>query len=158
MDINSINSNYGINTPDMNQTATTQSATTGSIATTDSAQISPMASLLNQLQQLQQTDPDKFKSVMSSIADTLKADAQNATGSKAQHLTELANKFDQAAQTGQMPDLQPKGQQQGATGHHHHHHQVKSYQEGSSLSGSSQNQPTFDLAQIIQAALQQSSE
>ena len=155
MDINSIGSNYDINALTATQTSATQTATVGGVAT-DSAQLSPMATLLNQLQQLQQTDPTKFKSVMSSIADTLKADAQNATGPKAQHLNDLANKFSQAAQTGQMPDLQPPGQQQGASGHHHHHHQVQSYQEGSSSATSSQNQPRFDLAQIIQTALQQS--
>jgi hypothetical protein len=105
---------------------------------------------------LQQTDPDKFKSVMSTIADTLKADAQNATGSKAQRLDALADKFSKAAQTGQMPDLQPKGPQHGASGHHHHH-QVQSYQQGSDAATSGQNRPSFDLAQIIQAALQQSS-
>jgi hypothetical protein len=159
MDINSISSNYGIDATTTTQAAAAQASATGNVATTDSAQLSPMASLLNQLQQLQQTDPTQFKSVMSSIADTLKTDAQSATGPQAQHLTDLANKFSQAAQTGQMPDLQPPGQQQGASGHHHHHHhQVSSYQNGSSTSTSSPNQPGFDLAQIIQTALQQSSQ
>jgi hypothetical protein len=116
-----------------------------------------MASLLNQLQQLQQTDPTQFKSVMSSIAATLTTDAQSATGPQAQHLTDLANKFSQAAQTGQMPDLQPPGQQQGASAHHHHHHHVSSYQNGSSSSTSNPSQPKVDLAQIIQTALQQAS-
>ncbi len=158
MDINSIGSNYGIDAVNTNQIAATQSATTGSVSTMDSTQLSPMASLLNQLQQLQQTDPTQFKSVMSSIASTLTTDAQSATGPQAQHLTDLANKFSQAAQTGQMPDLQPPAQQQGASGHHHHHHhQVSSYQNGSSTSTSSATQPTFDLAQIIQSALQQAS-
>ena len=157
MDINSIGSNYGIEALNTTQTSATQAANVGGVAT-DSAQLSPMASLLNQLQQLQQTDPDKFKSVMSSIADTLKVDAQNATGPQAQRLTNLANKFSQAAQTGQMPDLQPPGQQQGASGHHHHHHQqVSSYQNGSDTSASNSNQTKLDLAQIIQAALQQAS-
>ncbi len=159
MDINGIGNNYGISALNSNQTTAAQSGTTGGVSTTDSAQLSPMATLLNQLQQLQQTDPDKFKSVMSSIADTLKTDAQNATGPQAQRLNDLANKFSTAAQTGQMPNLQPPGQQQGASGHHHHHHhQVSSYQNGSSTStSSSPSQPTFDLAQIIQTAMQQAS-
>jgi hypothetical protein len=93
---------------------------------------------------------------MSGIADTLKTDAQNATGPQAQGLKDLADKFSQAAQTGQMPDLQPKGQPQGASGHHHHHPQVQGYQNGSSATTGSQNQPAFDLAQIIQTAMQQS--
>jgi hypothetical protein len=35
---------------------------------------------------------------------------------------------------------------------------VQSYQQGSGADATSQKQPSFDLAQIIQAALQQSSE
>jgi hypothetical protein len=156
MDINSIGSNYNIDALTATQTSATQTSSVGGV-TTDSAQLSPMASLLNQLQQLQQSDPTKFKSVMSSIADTLKTDARNATGPMADRLNALADKFSQAAQTGQMPDLQPKGQPQGTSGHHHHHHQVQSYQGGSSSTDGSQNQPAVDLAQIIQAALQQAS-
>ncbi len=157
MDINSIGNGYGIDALTASQATSTQSTGTGNSVATDSAQLSPMADLLNQLQQLQQTDPDKFKSVMSSIADTLKTDAQSATGPQAQRLNALADKFSQAAQTGQMPDLQPKGQP-GASGHHqHHHHQVQSYQQGSDATTSGQNQPRLDLAQIIQSALQQAS-
>jgi len=156
MTINSIGSSYGLDPLTTNPSTATPSAAASSVVSADSAQLSPMASLLNQLQQLQQTDPDKFKSVMSSIADTLKTDAQNATGPQAQRLNALADKFSQAAQTGQMPDLQPKGQHQGASGHHHHH-QVQSYQDSSSSTTGTQNQPAFDLAQIIQTALQQSS-
>ena len=156
MTINSIGSSYGLDALTTNQsTATPASASSGGVGT-DSTQLSPMASLLNQLQQLQQTDPGKFKSVMSSIADTRKTDAKSATGPQAQRLNALADKFSQAAQTGQMPDLQPKGQHQGAPGSHHHHHQVQSYQDSSSATTGSQKQPGFDLAQIIQTALQQS--
>ena len=70
--------------------------------------------------------------------------------------TDLASKFSQAAQTGQMPDLQPPGQQQGASGHHHH--PVKSYQDSTGTSASGQGKPSTDLAQIIQTALAQSGE
>jgi len=66
------------------------------------------ANLMSELQQLQQNDPTKFKAVMADIASTLKTDAQNATGSQASALNNLAAKFDQAAQTGQMPNLQRK--------------------------------------------------
>ena len=156
MTINSIGSSYGLDPLTTNPSTATPSAAASGVVGADSAQLSPMAILLNQLQQLQQTDPDKFKSVMSSIADTLKADAQSATGPQAQRLNALADKFSQAAQTGQMPDLQPKGQHQGASGHHHHHPQVQSYQDSSSATTGSQKQPAFDLAQIIQTALQQS--
>lgn len=155
MTISSIN---GVSTGSQILASQTTAASSTSSVTTDSTDISPFAAAMAQLQQLQQSNPTQFKSVMSNIADTLTTDAQSASGSKAQMLTDLANKFSQAAQTGQMPDLQPAGQQQVASGRHHHHHQVKSYQDSSSTATSTQSQPTTDLAQIIQTALQQPSE
>jgi len=139
-----------------NQTAA--SSATGSM-TSDSTDISPFASVMAQLQQLQQSDPTKFKSVMADIASTLQTDAQNATGAQAVVLSSLASKFSLSAQSGQMPDLQSKGQVSGA----HHHHHVKSYgsqSTGTAVSsttkaaGTSSTQPAINLAQIIQTALQ----
>jgi len=117
--------------------------------------------LLSELQQLQQTNPTQFKTVMADIASTLQADAKNATGTQATFLNNLATQFSQAAQTGQMPNLQPQGQQ-AAGGHHHHH--VQSYQSQSassttgatSSSSSSSQQTSFSLVQVIQNALQTS--
>jgi hypothetical protein len=157
MDINGINSSSAISQLLTNQTSASSAA--GSVPT-DSNDLSPLAKLMNELQQLQQSDPDKFKSVMSDIADKLKADAQNATGSDATFLNKLASKFDQAAQTGQMPDLQFKAP--SAAGGHHHHHHVQSYQEQAASSAdtsatgssSSSQQTPFSLAQVIQSALQ----
>ena len=161
MDISSINSTSALSQLLANQTAAV--SCTGSVAK-DSSEISSLASLMNQLQQLQQSDPAKFKTVMADIASTLKTDAQNATGSQASFLNNLAAKFDRAAQTGQMPDLQPKGQS-GAGGHHYHHHHVQSYDSqtadaagiSSASSGSASSQTPFDLAQVIQSALQKAS-
>ena len=159
MDISSINSTSALSQLLTSQTNNTSGA--GSVAT-DSSEISSLASLMSQLQQLQQSDPTKFKTVIADIASTLKTDAKNATGSQASFLNNLAAKFDQAAQTGQMPDLQPKAQ---AGGHHHHHHHVQSYDSqnpssagiSSATSSSSSSQTPFDLAQVIQNALQQAS-
>jgi acid phosphatase family membrane protein YuiD len=159
MDISSINSSSALSQLLANQASTTTATSSGGVPT-DSSAISSFANLMSELQQLQQNDPTKFKAVMADIASTLKTDAQNATGSQASFLNKLADKFDQAAQTGQMPNLQPQGAQ-GAGGHHHHHH-VQSYQsqaadtDGTSsaaASGSSQQTP-FNLAQVIQNALQ----
>jgi HSP90 family molecular chaperone len=157
MDISGINSSSAISQLLTNQTSTSPGA---SGVPTDSNDMSAFAKLMSELQQLQQSDPDKFKSVMSDIAKTLKTDAQNATGSQATFLNNLSSKFDQAAQTGQMPDLQPKAQSAGG-GHHHHHH-VQSYQaqaaspaDTSAATASSSSQQTqFSLAQVIQNALQ----
>ena len=157
MDISSINGSNAISQLLTNQTSASSAA--GGVPS-DSNDMSSLAKLISELQQLQQSDPQKFKSVMSDIANTLKTDAQNATGSQATFLNNLASKFDQAAQTGQMPDFQPKAQSAGG-GHHHHHH-VQSYQaqaatstDPSSASSSSSSQQTpFSLVQVIQNALQ----
>jgi len=157
MDISSINGNSALSQLLSNQATST--ANSGGVPT-DSSAISSLASLMSELQQLQQSDPTKFKAVMADVASTLKTDAQNATGSQASALNNLAAKFDQASQSGQMPNLQPQGQH-GAGGHHHHHH-VQSYQSqaddtastsSAASSGSSQQTP-FNLAQVIQNALQ----
>ena len=159
MDISSINNNSALSQLLANQASTTTATSSGSVPT-DSSAISSFANLMSELQQLQQNDPTKFKAVMADIASTLKTDAQNATGSQASALNNLAAKFDQASQSGQMPNLQPQGQH-GAGGHHHHHH-VQSYQSqaddtastsSAASSGSSQQTP-FNLAQVIQSALQ----
>jgi HSP90 family molecular chaperone len=157
MNISNIGSNFGIDSLTPTPSTAAQVPATDATSTTASTQLSPMATLLNQLQKLQQSDPSKFKSVMSSIADALKGDAQNATGQQAQRLNDLADKFSQAAQTGQMPDLQPPGQQQGAAGHAHHH-RVQSYQEGANATTGGQKQARVDLAQILQTALQDAGE
>jgi hypothetical protein len=160
MDISSINNNSALSQLLANQAGATSTAASSGSVPTDSSAISSFATLMSELQQLQQNDPTKFKAVMADIASTLKTDAQNATGSQASALNNLAAKFDQAAQTGQMPNLQPQGQP-GAGGHHHHHH-VQSYQSqaadaastsSAAESGSSQKTP-FNLAQVIQNALQ----
>ena len=159
MDISSINNNSALSQLLANQAGATSTAASSGSVPTDSSAISSFANLMSELQQLQQNDPTKFKAVMADIASTLKTDAQNATGSHASALNNLAAKFDQAAQTGQMPNLQPQGQQ-GAGGHHHHHHHVQSYQSqaadgtSSAASGSSSQQTPFNLVQVIQNALQ----
>ena len=126
--------------------------TTATTAST-STRISGPGRLMAKLQQLQQTDPAKFKQVMSDMAAKLNALAQQQSGSSAsssstgggQSLTDLANKFASAAQTGDLSAFQPPPlptgtsaanaagayAQNGAggaslsgvsSGHHHHHH------------------------------------
>jgi hypothetical protein len=77
--------------------------------------LSQMGQLMSQLQSLEQTDPDKAKTVLAQIGSTLKSEA----GSN-QMLSSMADKFTQASQTGNLSALQPpKGGHGG--GHHHHH-------------------------------------
>ena len=101
--------------PSANTSAATATATSGG----DTTQVSGPGQLLAKLKQLQQSDPTKFKQVMSKLTDALKTDTQNATDPKDQKmLSDLAAKFDQAGQSGDLSSLTPQGAHHG---HHHHH-------------------------------------
>jgi hypothetical protein len=93
----------------------------------DASGISPAASFMNELQQLQQQNPDQFNQLVTQISSRLQQEAQQASASgdttKATQLNKLADQFQSAANGGQIPTLQQL-QQSGLTGHHHHggHH------------------------------------
>ena len=113
---------------------------------TSSSQVSPWAQLLSRLQQLQQTDPSKLSSVLTDISNKLTTDAQATGGVEGQALSNLASKFQQAAQTGDLSSLQPTQHRHGG---HHHHHAGAYQQAGSSTdptqtgsAGSTGTQPT----------------
>ena len=111
----------------------------------DSTEVSAFARSMQQLQQLQSSDPAKFKQVMSEIASKLQDAAGKASGPEAQFLAKEAAQFQQAAQTGQMPQPGAHGH-----GHHHHHHsQASSGTQAYAASG-----PSGALGQIISQALQ----
>ena len=106
----------------------------GSIAPTSggvsTATISTPGQLFSDLQQLSQTNPTQFKAVASQLAASFQSAAGQATGPDAQALSSLADRFNQAAQTGSLQPAQAPtgavGQAGGASGsggaHHHHHH------------------------------------
>lgn len=98
-------------------------STSGAAAT---ATISTPGQLFGELQQLSQQNPSKFKAVAAQLASTFQNAASQATGPQAQFLTQLANQFTQASQTGTLQPPQGVQGSQGAGGaaggHHHHHH------------------------------------
>lgn len=116
------------------------------------ATLSTPGQLFGELQQLSQQDPAKFKAVAAQLATTFQNAASQASGPQAQFLTQLANQFTQAAQTG---TLQPPQGAQGAGassgGHHHHHHHGGGGGGGgvSSIVGSDSS----DVNQAYQSAL-----
>jgi hypothetical protein len=112
----------------------------------DSASLSSRAQALQALQQLQASDPTKFKQVMAEIATKLQDAATQATGGQAQFLGKMAAEFQQASQTGQMPQAPA-----GAGGHHHHHHGA---QGASAAQAYSSQSPATDVGAIISQALQ----
>jgi len=99
-------------------------AGSGPAATTT---ISTPGELFSKLQQLQEKDPAQFKQVMSSLASDLRSEAAKTDGPQSAFMTKLADRFDQAAQSGNLSAAKPDEAQgaQGAHKHHghgHHHH------------------------------------
>jgi hypothetical protein len=89
-----------------------------------SSSISPAATFLSQLDQIQQQSPTQYSNVATSIATELQADAaaaqKNGNTAQAKTLTQLATEFQSSAQTGQVPSAQIL--QKALGGHHGHHH------------------------------------
>ena len=95
-------------------------------SSSDKIDFSQVAQLFQQLQQLQQQNPDAFQQVMKDAVTELRAAAQQATDpNQAKFLNVLADKFQLAADSGDLSVLQPDSATQGAQGHHHHGHHAK---------------------------------
>jgi hypothetical protein len=88
--------------------ASSSSSTPGSFSAA-TTQLSPVGSLINRLQQVLQSNPAKFAKVTAAIATKLqKAAGQveaNGDRALANKLSTLAQAFQTASQTGQMPSL-----------------------------------------------------
>jgi len=123
--------------------------------------ISQGASLLSQLQELQKSDPEKFKAVMGKVSSELRAEAEQSSGDKAQLLNTFADRFAAAAKSGDVsalgpspqaasggsspstasastsppaPTSEPSDKASAPTRHHHGHHHARahrSYGQGS---------------------------
>lgn len=88
------------------------SSTKASEAPTESGgtKLSKMGELVGQLQELQASDPDKAKAVLSKIAEQLKAKADELGDDK---MGALADKFASAAESGDLSALKPHGPPHG---------------------------------------------
>ncbi|HSY21410.1 MAG TPA: hypothetical protein VK841_04810 [Polyangiaceae bacterium] len=135
MNINSLFGSVGTTaTSNVNPVTTTSTTSASSIppSAAASAAISTPGQFFSQMQSLSQSNPTEFKAVASQVATTFQNAASQATGQQAQFLTNLANQFSQAAQTGTMPNPATGGvsgasaaqaaSPQGAPHMHHHHH------------------------------------
>jgi hypothetical protein len=98
---------------------------TGPGIATDRAQISPLASVLSTLQQLQQSDPGKYQQVTQQIATNLQTAAQTAQSAgntaTANQLSQFATDFSTASANDQLPSVPDLAEAAGAGQHHHHH-------------------------------------
>jgi hypothetical protein len=127
-------------------------APASAVVPADNSQLSPLAKLLSELQQLQQSDPGKYQQVTKQIATNLENAAQTAQSAgntaAASQLTQLATDFSNASTSGQLPNIQDLAQAIGGGGGHHHHHHgggESSYDAGrtaSPLSSTSSNSST----------------
>jgi hypothetical protein len=133
-------------------TKTNGNSLSGIGQTSDNSQLSPFAQMLSTLQQLQQSDPAKYKQVTSQIAANLQNAANTATANgnttQAGQLNQLATDFTNASQNNTLPNVQDLAQAiSGGHMHHHHHHAAPSSSDSSASSATSPN----NLSQLISA-------
>jgi len=120
----------------------TATTSTSASASGDSANLSQVSQLFQELEQLQTSDPTALKKVLEDAATKFSTAAQQTTDpTQASFLSNLAQRFQKAADTGDLSALrQPSsttsaGATYGVQGHHrHHHHGGGSSQTGSSSS------------------------
>ena len=90
------------------QTSGSTSTTASTDTASDGVDFSQVAQLFKELQKLQSTDPAEFKKVLTDAAQKLKdAAGQQSDPTAASFLTNLADKFQQAADTGDLSVLKP---------------------------------------------------
>jgi len=172
--ISSISSNY-IQSLLSNTNPLKSGATASQLQQADQSQLSPFAQIVSKLQDLQQSDPAKYKQVTEQISANLTAAAQtaqsNGNTTAATQLNQLASDFSDASKSGNLPNFKDLAQAV-AGGHHGHHHahaaKPKTDSDGdndqssSQLSqllngiqpGGTQTGSSFDPAAIIFSTLQ----
>lgn len=92
----------------MSTTATSTSGASSASGSSDSTEISGPAEFLSKLQQLKTQDPDKFKELLTEMAESLKSAAESATSEQDQKmLASLAEKFTSVANGGDLSELEP---------------------------------------------------
>jgi hypothetical protein len=109
--------NSYLSTQSSTDTSSTTASTTSNASSSDSVDFSQVGTLFKELQQLQQSNPTEFKQVLEDAATKLQQAASQTTDStQAQFLTNLADKFQSAASTGDLSDLLPGSGQSGSYG------------------------------------------
>jgi hypothetical protein len=98
----------------VNQTGGRKSSIPPAMGGAANATISTPGQFLGEMQDLSQQNPAEFKTVAAQVAASFQRAASQASGPQAQFLTSLANRFDQASQTGSLQP--PQGAQAAQTG------------------------------------------
>jgi len=125
-------------------------------------QLSPLAQIMSQLQQIQQQNPTEYSQVTQQIATNLQTAAQTAQAdgnpTQANQLTQLATVFQNDSQSGQLPSFQQLQQASGGHHHHHHHWSGSSDDSGASSNTTSSATPSTSSASPSLSQLFTSSE
>jgi hypothetical protein len=140
------------------KTSTNTSSEVSSSSRPDNTELSPFAQLMSTLQQLQLSDPAKYKQITQQIAVNLENAAQTATSqgnpAAATQLNQLSTDFSNASQSGQVPDVLELARAIGGGGHHHHHHAAPAASSSESGSGTGSSSDMSQLLSRLQAAFQ----
>jgi hypothetical protein len=145
----------GIGLTGNSQSTSSTSATSG--IGQDNSQISPFAQLLNTLQQLQQTDPNKYSQVTQQIAANLQSASQTETANgntaAANQLNQLSSDFSAASGNGQLPDVADLAK--ALSGGRHHHHGSSGGESSANASSDSNSDSDSNSTSIASQALSQ---
>jgi hypothetical protein len=96
-------------------TLASSAATTANTQAATQTRVSQRGDLLQRLQQLEQTDPNKFKTLLTTVSDQLRSAASQQTGAAQTSINALADRFVAAANSGQVSKLRPPGASSTAT-------------------------------------------
>lgn len=142
---------------DADGSALTVSGSSGSTQAA-SVDISKPGELFSKLQKLKAQDPDKYKQVVSDLATKLKTAASSATGKDQEFLTKLADKFQDAANGGDLtlgPPANGTGNADGPKGAAAAYSQNNAAQQGLSpvahRRGGHHHQPSAAIQQAFQS-------
>ncbi len=125
----------------------------------DGQKLSPLTKLLSVLQQLQHTDPAKYKQVTQQISTNLQDASQKAQSDgnspASALLSQLSADFSKASTSGDLPDIQDLAKAVGG-GHRRHHHAHSSAGSTDTNSSPGTGSATTGVSQLL-AALQANS-
>lgn len=128
--------------------AATSAAADGAAQPAARSHFSRAGRLLNVLQAFEQRHPDETKAILNNIADKLRSDAEQA-GPFGSRLTKWADRFQEAADTGDMSKLMPRLNTAG-------HFGMRAYQQAQAAT-ETESETEAMVAQVADAALTQSS-
>ena len=134
----------------------------------DNSQLSPLAQILSTLQQVQQSDPAEYQQLTQLIATNLRQAAQQSgNAGSTNQLSQLANDFTNAANTGALPNISDLAAAIGGAGDSYGGATSQQSQESSlslqisfsetSISTAAQDNSSAGGSQAIQEQFQESS-